>query len=58
MYQKALDQVHSRNDLPIWQSITWELSSVFFNLADQLQNRPPLHSQEAEEVSKKILEGR
>lgn len=50
MYQKALDQVHSRNDLPIWQSIIWELSSAYFNLADQLQSRPPLRSQEAEEV--------
>lgn len=52
MYQRALECVNPRSDnSPVWETVAWELSSVYFTFAAQLQDRPPLSVRTADEVN-------
>jgi hypothetical protein len=50
-YQKALDILKHRDAYTdIWDSISWELSTTYFNMAMLLQDYAPLTRSSQEEV--------
>ncbi|CAG2186347.1 unnamed protein product [Mytilus edulis] len=54
-YQKALEILKHRESFQeIWDSICWELSTTFFNMAILLQDYAPLSSTSQEEVEKEV----
>lgn len=53
-YSRALECVNRSSDPLVWESVAWETSSLFFNFAILLQERPPLSSVSVEEVSVKL----
>ncbi|XP_064600327.1 erythroid differentiation-related factor 1-like [Liolophura sinensis] len=56
-YQKALTVLSSRPKLPqIWDSVNWELSTTYFNMAMLLQDHAPVSSMSLEQTEKEITE--
>lgn len=57
MYQRALECVNPKNSThKVWESVAWELSSVYFNFAVNLQERPPLLRKSLEDIERDIIE--
>ena len=55
-YQKALDILKHRDAYTdIWDSISWELSTTYFNMAMLLQDYAPLTRSSQEEVEKEVV---
>ncbi|XP_014679874.1 PREDICTED: erythroid differentiation-related factor 1-like [Priapulus caudatus] len=56
-YLTAREKLQSREACTdIWDSISWELSSTYFNMATQLQDYAPLSSHSREEVEKEVTD--
>ena len=50
-YNKALGKIEQRRrNKPVWDSISWELSTTHFTMATLLQDHPPLSRMAQEQV--------
>ncbi|OXU32038.1 hypothetical protein TSAR_004336 [Trichomalopsis sarcophagae] len=56
-YQKALEDLETReSNPPIWDTVIWELSSTYFNMASLLQDYPPVDTTNEEELQREVCE--
>ncbi|CAH1782614.1 unnamed protein product [Owenia fusiformis] len=57
-YKKALSVLERRGaqHAEIWDSVTWELSTVYFNMATLMQDHAPLSHMAKDQVEKEVTE--
>ncbi|XP_033632606.1 erythroid differentiation-related factor 1-like [Asterias rubens] len=56
-YKRALSMLgHRRRHPALWESVSWELSSVYYGMATIMQDTPPLLTMAQEQIEKEIVE--
>ncbi|XP_061171381.1 erythroid differentiation-related factor 1-like [Saccostrea echinata] len=55
-YNKALEYLHGGQYTEIWESVCWEMSTCFFNMAILLQDYVPLQEYTQDEVEKEVVD--
>ncbi|XP_062611260.1 LOW QUALITY PROTEIN: erythroid differentiation-related factor 1-like [Saccostrea cucullata] len=55
-YTKALECLHGGHYTEIWESVCWEMSTCFFNMAILLQDYVPLQEYTQDEVEKEVVD--
>ncbi|XP_048747467.2 erythroid differentiation-related factor 1-like [Ostrea edulis] len=55
-YNKALEQIHGGHYSDIWESVCWEMSTCYFNMAILLQDYAPLKKYTQDEVQREVVE--